>query len=215
MTLQEKYRPTSFAEMVGQDKATKQIQFIIRNGPGTKVIWLQGRSGCGKTTYARIIAAIHGGLVTEYGSAERFRQADVDELIRALTMKCLVHRTWIINEAHCLANKIFKQLLGAIEGLPAWACIIFTTTNMGEEVLFDGINDHEHTAWFRRAARVKLVERLDTGSLIDVYARRVQEIAIAEGIDGRPIEDYRKLVSACDKSLGLALAELDNGWSIK
>lgn len=119
---------------------------------------------------------------------------------------------WIINEAHGLSARIVRQLLGVLERLPNWACIVFTTTLEGESGLFDGANEKELTPWFRRVSRVQLARRLDKGSLADLYAARALEIAQAENMDGGAgLDDFKKLMQQYGNSLGLALQKIDDG----
>ena len=56
-TLTETYRPSTWSEVVGQDKAIGKLRAIGRNGFGGRAIWITGASGTGKITLARIVAA--------------------------------------------------------------------------------------------------------------------------------------------------------------
>jgi DNA polymerase-3 subunit gamma/tau len=57
--LYEKYRPQTFADVIGQDRAVSTIDRIIgREGWGGQAWWLSGPSGTGKTTLGRIIGAV-------------------------------------------------------------------------------------------------------------------------------------------------------------
>ncbi len=51
----EKYRPKSFADVVGQERAVTQLRSLVESGTGRSVI-LSGPSGTGKTTLALIYA---------------------------------------------------------------------------------------------------------------------------------------------------------------
>ena len=46
----------------------------------------------------------------------------------------------IINEAHGLRKDTIRQLLVTLERIPTHVCWLFTTTNAGQEALFDGID---------------------------------------------------------------------------
>jgi DNA polymerase-3 subunit gamma/tau len=58
MQIYEKYRPQIFGDVLGQSKAVKQIEAVLKNGWGSRAYWLAGASGAGKTTLSRIIAHI-------------------------------------------------------------------------------------------------------------------------------------------------------------
>ena len=55
--LHEQYRPQTFADVVGQDKALAKIDALRRRGLGGRAFWLSGQSGTGKITIGRLIAA--------------------------------------------------------------------------------------------------------------------------------------------------------------
>jgi DNA polymerase III gamma/tau subunit len=56
--LADKYRPSSWSEVVGQDKTVSRLQALAkRGGLAGRAYWLSGQSGTGKTTIARLIAA--------------------------------------------------------------------------------------------------------------------------------------------------------------
>src|SRR5215475_10760342 len=57
MQLTEKYRPTTWAVVVGQDKVVQRIQALAKRGLAGRAYWISGQSGTGKTTIARLIAA--------------------------------------------------------------------------------------------------------------------------------------------------------------
>jgi len=43
--LYEKYRPQSFEDVVGQDKAIARIRQIASRGVGGRAFWISGKSG--------------------------------------------------------------------------------------------------------------------------------------------------------------------------
>jgi DNA polymerase III gamma/tau subunit len=58
MNLAEKYRPRTWEELVGLDWLQGQLDTLRKQGGlGGRAYWLAGRSGTGKTTVARLIAA--------------------------------------------------------------------------------------------------------------------------------------------------------------
>ncbi len=57
MMLYEKYRPTTWANLVGQDRTIKRVRRIIdRPNFNGDCFWIAGPSGTGKTSLAWIIA---------------------------------------------------------------------------------------------------------------------------------------------------------------
>jgi len=57
MQLYEQYRPTSYSDVIAQEKAVKKLEMLRKRGIAGRTYWLTGASGTGKTTIARLIAA--------------------------------------------------------------------------------------------------------------------------------------------------------------
>ena len=58
MRLYEKWRPASLDDVVGQDRIVQRLRGMIeRDGLGGRAFLITGKSGTGKTSLARIIAA--------------------------------------------------------------------------------------------------------------------------------------------------------------
>ncbi len=63
--LYEKYRPKSWAELIGNDKAKAVIAFKRDHGGiCNEAFWIKGKSGSGKTCIARLIAK-EGNIIGE------------------------------------------------------------------------------------------------------------------------------------------------------
>ena len=56
-SLYEQHRPRSWADVLGQERAVKKAQTIIKRAWGGRAWWIDGNSGTGKTTIAKLIAA--------------------------------------------------------------------------------------------------------------------------------------------------------------
>ena len=71
-SLMEQYRPSTWSDVVGQDKVVSRLQALAKRGLGGRAFWLSGQSGTGKTTIARLIASelADPWNVTEYDAAE-------------------------------------------------------------------------------------------------------------------------------------------------
>jgi replication-associated recombination protein RarA len=103
-TLFEKYRPSSFDGVLGQDKAVKKIKTLLSRSWGGRAWWVSGASGTGKTTVARIIAAqgADGFYINEFDSADQLSIAEVDKIEQDMHYLAPGKggRAYIINEAH-------------------------------------------------------------------------------------------------------------------
>ncbi|MDR2703219.1 MAG: AAA family ATPase, partial [Cellulomonadaceae bacterium] len=56
MALYRRYRPESFAEVIGQSQVTVPLTAALRSGKVNHAYLFSGPRGCGKTTSARILA---------------------------------------------------------------------------------------------------------------------------------------------------------------
>lgn len=206
-TLSERFRPKVWGEVAGQDKAVALIQGEYAQG--RRVFWLAGATGVGKTTCAKLLAADHGGAVTELDCADSVDVAELDSIDSAITFRPLwgekERRTWIINEAHALKGHAVRRLLGILERIEAdpdgRILVIFTTTNAGEEDLFG--KQIDAPPLLNRCCRVALTNQ----GLAKAGAVRIRSCLQAAGMDGQPEAFYVD----CMREAGNSIRE---GWNV-
>lgn len=189
--LYEKYRPQTFEQVIGQEKAIRQIQLAGRMGFGGKAFWISGPSGTGKTTLARIIARqiADDFCIEEYDSADKLTAEELRKIDNEIGMYGWGRggRAIVVNEAHGLRAQIVRQLLGLLERLPSHVCVIFTTTTDGLALFEDCQTDA--SPLLSRCIEVRLTSQ----GLCKPFAARVKEIAEREGLDGQPVARYEQL----------------------
>jgi DNA polymerase-3 subunit gamma/tau len=156
LALYRKYRPASFAEVVGQDHVTEPLRTALAAGRINHAYLFSGPRGCGKTSSARILArslnCAQGPTPDPCGACpscvalapEGPGSIDVVELdaashggvddARDLRDRAFYapaesrYRVFIIDEAHMVTTQGFNALLKIVEEPPEHLVFVFATT---------------------------------------------------------------------------------------
>ncbi len=156
LVLARKWRPQSFADVVGQEHVTRTLQNAIRAGRIHHAFLFIGSRGIGKTTTARILAkalncsgsdsptpepcgtcdmctSIAAGNnidVIEIDGASNNSVEDVRQIrenVRMVPSRAR-YKIYVIDEVHQLSISAFNALLKTLEEPPAHAIFILATT---------------------------------------------------------------------------------------
>ncbi|WP_122816096.1 DNA polymerase III subunit gamma and tau [Nocardioides pantholopis] len=156
LALYRRYRPESFAEVIGQDHVTTPLRAALANNRVNHAYLFSGPRGCGKTTSARILARAlnceQAPVADPCGQCESCRDLarggsgsiDVIEIdaashggvddARDLREKAFFapvksrYKVYIIDEAHMVSPQGFNALLKLVEEPPPHLRFIFATT---------------------------------------------------------------------------------------
>ena len=152
LALYRKYRPSSFGEVVGQDKVINVIKNEILNNRISHAYLFSGPRGTGKTTTAKIISKlvncsglVNGEACGKCDNCLNFKNSSdiveidaasnngVDEIRELRDKVNLVptsskYKVYIIDEVHMLTTQAFNALLKTLEEPPAHAIFILATT---------------------------------------------------------------------------------------
>ncbi|MFD4479620.1 DNA polymerase III subunit gamma and tau [Streptomyces sp. NPDC058471] len=201
LALYRRYRPESFAEVIGQEHVTDPLQQALRNNRVNHAYLFSGPRGCGKTTSARILARClnceQGPTPTPCGECQSCKDLarngpgsiDVIEIdaashggvddARDLREKAFFgpassrYKIYIIDEAHMVTSAGFNALLKVVEEPPEHLKFIFATTE--PEKVIGTIRSRTHHYPFRLVPPGTLREYL-----AEVCGR--EQMAVEEGV---------------------------------
>jgi DNA polymerase III gamma/tau subunit len=129
--LYNKYRPTSFDEIVGQDTQVQIVKDALKSGSRTFLFF--GDGGCGKSALANVIAhEVHAGelSVHKINSSDNRGIDTARELIQQSRYQSPDGTTsvWILEEAHSWTTAMQESMLDLLENVPENNIFILTTT---------------------------------------------------------------------------------------
>ncbi|MEU3858031.1 DNA polymerase III subunit gamma and tau [Streptomyces sp. NPDC028722] len=201
LALYRRYRPETFAEVIGQEHVTDPLQQALRNNRVNHAYLFSGPRGCGKTTSARILARClnceQGPTPTPCGTCQSCQDLarngpgsiDVIEIdaashggvddARDLREKAFFgpagsrYKIYIIDEAHMVTSAGFNALLKVVEEPPEHLKFIFATTE--PEKVIGTIRSRTHHYPFRL---------VPPGTLREYLAEvcRREDIPVADGV---------------------------------
>jgi DNA polymerase III subunit gamma/tau len=178
VALYRKYRPASFAEVVGQEHVTEPLSTALTSGRINHAYLFSGPRGCGKTSSARIMArslnceqgptptpcgvcdscvalAPNGGGSVDVTELDAASHGGVNEA-RDLRERGFYapaqsrYRIFIIDEAHMVSREGFNALLKIVEEPPDHLIFVFATTE--PEKVLPTIRSRTHHYPFRLLA---------------------------------------------------------------
>jgi DNA polymerase-3 subunit gamma/tau len=175
LALYRKYRPRTFAEMIGQEHVTEPLSQALRSGRLNHAYLFSGPRGCGKTSSARILARSlnceQGPTPEPCGTCASCRSLATDGTgsIDVLEIDAASHggvddarelrekaffapassrfKIYIIDEAHMVSPQGFNALLKLVEEPPEYVKFIFATTE--PEKVLGTIRSRTHHYPFR------------------------------------------------------------------
>ena len=197
--LYRRYRPETFAEMIGQSQVTEPLMTALRTDRVNHAYLFSGPRGCGKTTSARILARClncaegptdapcgecpscielsrGGGGSLDVVEIDAASHGGVDDA-RDLRERAIFapardrYKIFIIDEAHMVTSGGFNALLKIVEEPPEHVKFIFATTE--PDKVLGTIRSRTHHYPFRLVPPAPMLEY-------------VQQLCAEEGITVEP-----------------------------
>jgi DNA polymerase-3 subunit gamma/tau len=219
LALARKWRPTTFADVVGQPHIVRALSNALTSGRVHHAFLFAGTRGVGKTTVARILArclncetgvtatpcgkcracvAIEEGRfvdLIEVDAASRTGIDDIRELLDNVqyTPAAGRYKVYLVDEVHMLSKPAFNALLKTLEEPPPHVKFLFATTDPQKLPV----------TVLSRCLQFNL-KRLPNALLVD----RMAKICEAEGVRAEPA-GLARLARAAAGSMRDALSLLD------
>jgi len=219
VSLYRKWRPQTFADIVGQDHVTGTLINAIRTGQVHHAMLFTGTRGTGKTSTARVLAkalncergptpepdntceqcrSITDGTNLDVVEIDAASHGSVDDA-RDLREKASYapaaarNKVYIVDEAHMVTTQGFNAMLKVLEEPPEHVRFVFCTTE-----------PHKVIEAIRSRCQRHDFRRIRTAALVEDFAR----ICEAEGVDIEPAA-LELVARAADGSHRDGLSRLD------
>jgi len=193
--LYRKYRPQTFADVVGQEAVVRTLTNAIEQGKVRQAYLFAGPRGTGKTSLARILAkavncaqgptptpdgtchacvSIASGTSLDVIEMDAASQRGIDD-IRDIRERVVLqpvegqYKVYILDEAHQLTDAAWNALLKLIEEPPPHLMFVFCTTEL--QKVLPTVRSRCQTFVFQRPRLPDLVRKLRliaNGERIDV-----------------------------------------------
>ena len=154
LVLARKYRPKTFAEVIGQEVVTRVLTGALEEERIGHAYLFAGPRGTGKTTIARIFAkclnCLDGPTASPCGTCDRCTAADSGTEVDIIELDAASHtgvdtirelrdetayapmraryKVYLIDEVHMLSKGAFNALLKTLEEPPPHVVFLFATT---------------------------------------------------------------------------------------
>jgi DNA polymerase-3 subunit gamma/tau len=226
-----KWRPQTFAEIVGQQHVTRTLQNAIQSGRVAHAYIFSGARGVGKTTTARILAkalnCVHGLTPSPCNECDSCREItsgsslDVLEIdaasnrgidqvreLREMVRYAPVggrYKIIILDEAHMLTDEASNALLKTLEEPPEKVVFVMATTQ--PEDLVETIRSRSQHFHFRALSFAEIVAALQDIAAKEGLTMEAGAVAVMAGTADGSLRDALSLIEQARAYCGAAITE--------
>jgi len=193
MSLATKYRPTKLEDMFGNSAVVDSLTAMRdRRSEIPHTFLFTGDSGCGKTTFGRIIANelihCHPDDMTEVDAAQYTGIDAMREIRQKMRYKPMrgPTRVWLLDECHMLSSQAQESLLKALEEPPDHVYFILCTTepNKLKTTFKRRCSTHDVQSLTDKEI-IRLLKQIEKAEKAEILGREVCR-QIAQDSMGRP-----------------------------
>lgn len=134
MSFHTEYRPKTFEDVIGNSSTVKSLQSLFKSGKLVSHVFLfHGKSGCGKTTFGRILADMLGCSEHDYQEINIGNNRGIDTAREILkTVNYLPtqgdNKIILLDEVHSSSKDFQGALLKVLEDTPQHVYFVLCTT---------------------------------------------------------------------------------------
>lgn len=227
-----KWRPQTFAEIVGQQHVTRTLQNAIQGNRVAHAYIFSGARGVGKTTTARILAkalnCVHGPTPTPCNECDSCREIAAGSSLDVLEIDAASNRgidqvrelrdmvryapvggrykVIILDEAHMLTDEASNALLKTLEEPPEKVVFVMATTQ--PEDLVDTIRSRSQHFHFRALSFAEIVQALHGIASKESLTIEPGAIAVMARTADGSLRDALSLIEQARAYCGTAITEI-------
>lgn len=178
MSLAEKYRPRTESEIIGNGNAIIKLKGVLHSRGRA---YLYGDPGIGKTSSVFALANDLGLHVIELNASDARRKGEIDDLARRVAMRTFKPVVYLVDE---------------VDGMSAWGALAKAIAKSKHPIILIANRDDKVPKKVKNmCTRIRFYR-----PRVDEVARRIRQIAEAEGIANPDMEqvteDVRSSINA-------------------
>ena len=133
--LYRKYRPQSFADVIGQEHIVKVLEGAVALGNISHAYLFSGTRGTGKTSMARILSRAIGTSANDLVEMDAASNRGIDDIrdiresVNTMPFESK-YKVYIIDEVHMLTKDAWNAFLKTLEEPPTHVVFILATTEL-------------------------------------------------------------------------------------